>query len=206
MPSALAGRVTIREVPPGSAAAAAGLRPGDIVVHARSLLTGHAVDLSSPPADATEAMRQWREAYRLGTRGPLEVGVRHADGSAAQVRVERPPAWALPWTTSLGVVAVQLGPIVEMVSIVGAAVVLLLLRPRGATALLIVSTLACAGTSTGGSLLGGELGLPPFLSAPLTVFAWLAMPVTFPLIAMAILYFPGSRGCSSGTPGSTRCL
>ena len=190
----MAGRVTIRDVPPGSAAADAGLRPGDIVVHARSLLTGHAVDLSSPPADATEAMRQWREAYRLGTRGPLEVGVRHADGSAAQVRVERPPAWALPWTTSLGAVAVQLGPIVEMVSIVGAAVVLLLLRPRGATALLIVSTLACAGTSTGGSLLGGELGLPPFLSAPLTVFAWMAMPVTFPLIAMAILYLPGKSG------------
>jgi eukaryotic-like serine/threonine-protein kinase len=194
VPSAMAGRVTIRDVPSGSAAADAGLRRGDIVVHARSLLTGHAVDLSSPPADATDAMRQWREAYRVGTRGPLEVGVRHADGSPAQVRVERPPAWALPWTTWPGVLAVQLGPIVEMVSIVGAAVVLLLLRPRGATALLIVSTLACAGTSSGGSLLGGELGLPPFLSAPLTVFAWLAMPVTFPLIAMAILYFPSKSG------------
>ena len=76
----------------------------------------------------------------------------------------------------------------------GAAVVLLLLRPRDATALLIVSTLACAGTSSGGQLLGGELALPPFLGAPLTVFAWLAMPVTFPLIAITILYFPRKSG------------
>ena len=190
VPSAMAGGVTVLEVPPGSAAAAAGLRRGDIVVHARSLLTGHAVDLASPPGDATDAMQRWREAYRLGTRGPLEVGLRHADGSTEQVQVERPPAWALLWTVWPSVVAAHLGPIVEMVSIVGAALVLLLLRPRGATALLIVSTLACAGTSTGGSLLGGELALPPLLSAPLTMFAWLAMPLAFPLIAIAILYFP----------------
>ena len=125
------GHVTVREVPPGSAAAAAGLRPGDVVVHARSLLTGHAVDLSSPPRRREDAMRRWREAYRLGTRGPLDVSVRHADGSAAQVRRwngRRPGRCR--GRRRLGAVAVQLGPIVEMVSIVGAAVVLLLLRPR----------------------------------------------------------------------------
>ena len=94
----------------------------------------------------------------------------------------------------LGAIAVHPGPLVEMLSIVGAAVVLLLLRPRDATALLIISTLACAGTSTGGSLLGGELALPAFLGAPLTVFTWLAMPVTFPLIAITILYFPSKSG------------
>ncbi len=77
-----------------------------------------------------------------------------------------------------------------MLSIVGAAAVLLLLRPRDASALLIVSTLACAGTSTGGSLLGAESSLPGFVSAPLTVFTWMAMPLAFPLIAFAILYFP----------------
>jgi hypothetical protein len=190
VPSAMAGRVVVRQAPSGSAAAAAGLRPGDTVLDTRSLLTGHAVDLASPPADARDVVRRWREAYRLGTRGPLEVRLRRADGSTERLRVERPPTWALPWTIWLGAVAVHLGPMVEMIAIVGAALVLLLLRTRGATALLIVSTLACAGTSTGGSLLGAELAFPPLLSAPLTVFAWLALPVTFPLIALAILYFP----------------
>jgi hypothetical protein len=194
VPTAMSGHVTIRAVPAGSAAAQAGLRPGDTVLHARNLLTGHAVDLATPPANASDAMLRWREAYRLGTGGPLDVGIRHADGRIAQVRVERPPAWALPWTVWLRAMAVHLGAIVEMISIVGAALVLLLLRPRGATALLVVSTLACAGTSGGGSLLGAELGLPAVLSVPLTVFAWLAMPITFPLIAIAILYFPGKSG------------
>ncbi len=31
--------------------------------------------------DADDAMRRWRDAYRLGTRGPLDVRVRHADGA-----------------------------------------------------------------------------------------------------------------------------
>ena len=161
---------------PAVPAAKAGLRPGDVVLHARNLLTGRAVDLSSPPRDGEDAMRRWREAYRLGMRGPLDVSVRHADGATEVAQVERPAAWTLPWTTWLGAVAVHLGPIVEMISIVGAAVVLLLLRPRDASALLIVTTLACAGASTGGSLVGSESALPRFLGAPLTVFSWLAMP------------------------------
>ena len=194
VPGALSDRVTVREVPADSTAAAAGLRPGDVVLHARNLLTGRDVDLSTPPEDASDAMRRWRQAYWLGTRGPLEVRVRHADGTEATLQVQRPPAWALPWAGWLAAVKVQLGPLVNMLSIVGAAVLLLLLRPRDATALLIVATLACTGTSTGGSLLGGESALPPFLSAPLTVFSWLAMPFAFPLIAFAILYFPSKSG------------
>ena len=138
VPGALSGHVTVRDAPAGSPAAAAGLRPGDVVLHARNLLTGHAVDLSSPPEDPDDAMRRWREAYRLGTRGPLDVRVRRADGTTGLAARRTPPVWALPWTTWLGAVAVHLGPIVEMLSIVGAAVVLLLLRPRDATALLIV--------------------------------------------------------------------
>lgn len=194
LPSAMSGRVTLREVPAGSPAAAAGLREGDQVLHARNALTGNEVDLASPPADAADALRRWREAYRLGTRGPLDVRVRHPGGEERAARVERPAAWTLPWTVWLSAMTVHLGPLTEMLAIVGAAVVLLLLRPRDRTALLVVTTLACAGASSGGSLLGGELSLPLVLSAPLTVFSWMAISVTFPLIAITVLYFPGKSG------------
>lgn len=188
-PGALSGAVMVREVPPESAAAAAGLRPGDRVLGATSLVTGRSVDLATPPDAAADAMRRWREAYWLGVRGPLEVRVERPSG-ATTLRVERPAAWHLPWPQRLDALLAHIGPVFEVLSIVGAAVVLLLLRPRDPTALLIVCTLACAGTSAGGSLLGGESALPPPVSATLTVFSWLAMPLAFPLIAMAILYFP----------------
>ena len=205
VPGALSGHVTVVDVPAGSPADEAGLREGDVVLSARNEPDGRAVDLSSPPRDADATVRRWRDAYRLGTRGPLELNVRHAEGGVEVLRVARPPAWASPWHIWLHAVAVHAGPLIEMVAIVGAAVLLLLLRPRDATALLIVSTLALAGTSSGGMLLGGELAMPAFLGAPITVFSWLAMPLAFPLIAITICYFPRKSGLLVRHPGSTPC-
>jgi tRNA A-37 threonylcarbamoyl transferase component Bud32 len=188
-PGSLGVHITVREVPESSPAAAAGLRKGDVIIRAQNLLTGRSVGVATEPRDTAEAMLRWRDAYWLGTKGPLDLLVTR-DGGQVELRVERPPAWDLPWSTWLASALIHIGPILEMLSVVGAAAVLLLLRPRDASALLIVSTLACAGTSTGGSLLGAESSLPGFVSAPLTVFTWMAMPLAFPLIALAILYFP----------------
>jgi predicted Ser/Thr protein kinase len=198
-PDMLAGPVVVREVTPGGSAAAAGVRPGDVILSARNLDTGRVAELASPPADDTEAMRRWRAAYRLGPSGPLEVRVGRPGGPETYV-VTRPSAWRLPRPIWLGALAIHTGPLVEMLSIVGAAVALLLLRPRDASALLIVSTLAFTGTSTGGSLLGGESALPPALGSALTVYSWLAMPMSFPLIAIAILHFPRKSGLLARHP------
>jgi len=193
-PEAFAGGVRVLDVPPASAAAAAGVRAGDRILHARNLSTGQTIDRATPPKDGLEAVQAWRDAYRLGPRGPLDVTLAHADGTVVTTRVERPASWDLPWDLRMRAVAMQTGPMIEMAAIVGAAVLLLLLRPRDLSALLIVGTLAMTGTSTGGSLLGSENVLPPSLAAPLTVFAWMAMPLAFPLIALAILYFPSKSG------------
>jgi predicted Ser/Thr protein kinase/GAF domain-containing protein len=189
-PPALSGPVVVRQVPDGSPAAAAGLREGDVILRATNLLTAQRVDLSAPAETELAALQRWRDAYWLGTRGALEVDVARGDGTSFTARVDRPPAWSLSWSTWLRAMAIHAGPLLEMAAIIGAAIVLLLLRPRDATALPIVLALACMGTSTVGSLVGGEAAMPPIVRAPLTVFAWLAMPLAFPLIALAILHFP----------------
>ena len=208
VPGALSGHVTVVDVPAGSPAAAAGLRPGDVVLHARNLLTGRAVDLSSPPRGRR------RHHATLARRLPA----RHA----RPARVERPPRrWRRPRSARgrapAGVGAAvdargftpspsTLGPLIEMIAIVGAAVVLLLLRPRDATALLIVSTLALAGTSTGGIVAGGRVGDAGVSgrAAHGVLVAGDAAGLSAdrdhdPAISRA------SRACSSGTPGSTPC-
>ncbi len=189
-PEAFARGIIVVDVPERTAAAAAGVRPGDRVLRIRNLSTGRTVDRSTPPRDGLEAVRAWRDAYRLGPRGAIEVTLARADGTVTTTRVERPPSWSLPWDLRMKAVAVHVGPMIESMAIVGAAVVLLLLRPRSLSALLIVGTLAMTGTSTSGALLGSENVLPPQMAAPLTVFQWMAMPLAFPLIALAVLYFP----------------
>ena len=71
----------------------------------------------------------------------------------------------------------------------GAAALLLLMRSYDLTAGLCVLALAFSGVGGGGPLLGEERILP-FGSSALTVFAWIASPLAFPTIALAILYFP----------------
>ena len=68
-------------------------------------------------------------------------------------------------------------------------IALFLLRPTDSTAALIVLALALSGVAGGGPLLGAERTVP-VIGPVLTVFSWLAMPLAFPIIALAILYFP----------------
>jgi tRNA A-37 threonylcarbamoyl transferase component Bud32 len=82
------------------------------------------------------------------------------------------------------------GMIVQIVVFTVAAVALLLLRSSDLTAQLSVIALALSAVGGGGPLLGVERVLPPGLDRALTVFAWLAGPVAFPVIALAVLYFP----------------
>jgi eukaryotic-like serine/threonine-protein kinase len=82
------------------------------------------------------------------------------------------------------------GMIVQVVIFTTAAVVLLLLRSSDLTAQLSVLALALSAVGGGGPLLGVERVLPPGLDRVMTVFTWLAGPLAFPVIALAVLYFP----------------
>jgi hypothetical protein len=127
-------------------------------------------NLARPPAAAAAspaAVDAWRVRYHAGP------------GSVDVWRIDR-ARWA----------RAHLGMIVQIAVFTAAALVLLALRSTDPTALLSVLALALSGVAGGGPLLGVEHAVPFGLWRVLTVFAWMAGPVAFPIIALAILYFP----------------
>ncbi len=80
--------------------------------------------------------------------------------------------------------------VVQLVVFTGCALVLLVLRSNDLTAALSVLALALSAVGGGGPLLGVENRIPLGAGHVLTIFAWLASPLAFPIIALAILYFP----------------
>ena len=148
-----------------------------------SLPPGMGPGLARPPASAAaspEALAAWRTAYHAGdaTLKGLTTSALTTDRAS----------WASRHTW-----------IVQIVVFTGAAIALFLLRPTDLTAAMIVLALALSGVAGGGPLLGAERTVP--LIAPvLTVFSWLAMPLAFPIIALAILYFPSRAARLSQSP------
>ena len=82
-----------------------------------------------------------------------------------------------------------LGVVVQIAVFTGAAIALFLLRSTDRTAGLIALALAFSAVAGGGPLFGAERAVPA-VGSVLTVFAWLASPLAFPTIALALLYFP----------------
>ncbi len=127
-------------------------------------------NLARPPAisasDST-ALAAWRDSYRAGP------------GNVMTLR-EDPGGWA----------RAHLGMTIQVLVFTLAAIVLLVLRSSDLTAQLCVVALALSGAAGGGPLLGVEQGLPLGIGSVLTIFAWLASPLAFPIIALAIVHFP----------------
>ena len=127
-------------------------------------------NLARPPliaAGDSPAIEQWRDAYHAGP------------GST--------PMWR---TDTGGWARAHLGMVVQLIVFTSAAIVLLVLRSSDLTAQLCVLALALSGVAGGGPLLGAEQVFPLGTWKVLTVFTWLAGPLAFPVIALAILYFP----------------
>jgi hypothetical protein len=127
-------------------------------------------NLARPPAIAqgdTTALASWRDAQHAGPPGV--------------------PAWR----TGTGAWArAHLGMVVQITVFTLAALVLFVLRSSDLTAQLSVLALALSAVAGGGPLLGVERVFPFGTWKVLTVFAWIAGPLAFPVIALAILYFP----------------
>jgi hypothetical protein len=129
-----------------------------------------APNLARPPVSAAaspEAMDAWRARY-------------HAGPGDAPVWRDDTAAWA----------RAHLGMIVQVLVFTIGGIVLLGLRSTDPTALLCVLALALSGVAGGGPLLGVEHALPFGTWRVLTLFGWIAGPLAFPIIALAIIYFP----------------
>ena len=182
----LAAPPPIDFVAAGSPADRAGMHPGDRVVALRRPAHASSIDFTGlPHASTGERLDVWRQMYWLGVRGPVEWRISAASGDS-QVHLERLPAWS---TGSNGWARLHLGDVLQSVVFAGAALVLLALRSRDLTAWLAVLALALTAVAGGGPLRGEER-LIPGVGRILTVYAWMAAPLAFPIIALAILHFP----------------
>jgi hypothetical protein len=126
-------------------------------------------------------MRTWRAAYWLGVRGPLEVEFVDGDGRTRQAVVARPAVWQLDGEAQGEWTLRHAGRIILVVLLIGAPVILLLLRPRDGTARLMIVTLALCGVSSSGPLMGSERVLGTVLGSVLTIFSWMSTPIAMPL-------------------------
>lgn len=183
----LASPPRIDGVAAGGPADRAGLTAGDRVLELRRGAADRSIDLAMlSEANAGERLDVWREMYWLGVRGPLEWRT-VAPGGESRTVLERPPAWSA--AASGGWAQLHLGDLFQSVVFAGAAFALLALRSRDLTAWLSVLALALTAVSGGGPLRGEEAAIPA-AGRVLTVHAWMAAPLAFPIIALAILHFP----------------
>ena len=138
-------------------------------------------------ADPAARLDAWRDTYRLGVQGDIRWTIRSGDGERS-VTLERPAAWRASnraeWARR------HLGMLVQLVVFTGCALALLVLRSNDLTAALSILALALSAVGGAGPLLGVENRIPLGAGHVLTIFAWLASPLAFPIIALAILYFP----------------
>ena len=177
----------IETIAPGSPAGRSGLAAGDRVLDVRRSADGYTVDFSrAPDADAAAQLDTWRRLYWLGVRGPVEWHVANAAGSS-RIALDRPPAWRA--SAGGGWARVHLGDVFQTLVFATAALALFVLRSRDLTAWLTVLALALSAASGGGPLRGEE-ALIPIVGPVLTLFAWIAAPFAFPIIALAIMHFP----------------
>jgi len=187
--TSITSALTVREVLPGSPAARAGVRAGDGILQETNANTGRMAAFP-PGATALDRLASWRDAYWVGLSGPIVVKLRDPEGRVRSTRITREPVWRLGPPMSSEWTETHLGPLIELVTFVACPAVLLALRPRDAAARFAIAALVFAGVAATGPLAGGELTLPTGPRQIMTVLAWISTACAFPMIALAISYFP----------------
>jgi GAF domain-containing protein/predicted Ser/Thr protein kinase len=192
--------ITARGVIPDSPAARAGIRDGDraALVAFNSGPFGfwdngdkiEAVEirLDQGAMGLEDALRLWRDMQQASGH------VRFATGGETFkfVALDRPPIWSMdnpPWGAWL---RQHLGPLSQMFAFLAGAAALIALGARGTTATLMTLALIATATANSGPLLGAEM-VVPVIGPVLLIFNWLVTALSFPIIGLAVLYFP-SRG------------
>ncbi len=179
----------VQRVVAGSPASAAGLQSGDAIVargEGAAAVALRGLDVGSE----REWMRAWRASYHVGLSAPLTAMTR-APGEAAPSRVLVAPApvWGRG-TRVAGAWLVRYGGLFAQVGIFLACSWILLGVRGDVTAGMAALALAFCAVANIGPLQGAEHILPWPLAPLLTVFAWNAVPLAFPCIALSLAYFP----------------
>jgi len=176
----------IVRVAPGSPADANHVRPGDRLLAQERIDNRAGVRFDTRLDQKAGRLAAWRDLYRSGVRGQVAWELSAPDGTVRRLTMDRPSVLA---SATDGWARRHLGMIVQTVVFAVAAVLLLLMRSYDLTAGLCVLALAFSAVGGGGPLLGSEPPIPGVQSM-LTLFAWIASPLAFPTIALAILHFP----------------
>ena len=179
------GAVTVNRMWPGGAAARAGLQPGDLVRWVEH--SGGRVDINLGSTE--DALRVWREIQFVTPGETVLIEAADAAGASRVVRVAQPAIWNIespPWGAWF---RQHLGPLSQMAAFLAGALVLVLLGTHGTTASLMTLALIATAAANSGPLLGSDYAVPFF--GPIVLwFNWLITPLSFPIIGLAVLFFP----------------
>ncbi len=162
--------VSVARTYPGGAAQRAGLHDGDVI---RTL-----------PQDPNDVLRIWRDQQRINPGDPITL-----DMSGRRITIARPAIWQLddpPWSVWL---RQHLAPLSQMLAFIIGACALIALRAHGMTAMLMTLAMLATAAANSGPLLGSER-VVPVIGPLLLIFNWLITAFTFPIIGLAVLFFP----------------
>jgi hypothetical protein len=138
------------------------------------------------PSTPEQVLDIWRQAYRRGPTGDVPL----TDRSSGQAMLlPSVPAWELDDNVRALWLRQHLGVMVQTAAFLSGALVLAFLGARGMTATLMTLALVATAIANGGPMFGAELSVP-VLGNLLLIFGWLVTPLTFPIIGLAVLYFP----------------
>ncbi len=167
--------VSVTRVWPGGVADRAGIRVGDIV---RRL-----------PSDPSGVLRSWRDTQQVAPGTALALTITNADGATRAVVLEQPAIWSMAGGTWAAWLRLHLGPLSQVTAFLAGAGVLLALGAHGSTAVLMMLALIVTAAANAGPLLGSAQAIP-LLGSLLLIFNWIITPLSFPVIGLAVLFFP----------------
>ena len=197
--SSISGQpVIVRRVFPYATADRSGIVEGDRV-RGLAIPSGPSVVLDHGlPQDAGEVLRIWRDMQRLSSVVAVQVDIESADHVSRSVAFGLPPIWATddlddpnePGPADDGVwLRHHLGALAQTTAFLMGAAVLMFLGARGTTAALMTLALIATAAANSGPLLGSHTAVP-IIGPVMLWFNWLITPLSFPIIGLAVLFFP----------------
>jgi hypothetical protein len=178
-------RVTVTRVVPDGAAARAGVVLGTEI---------------EAPDSVPQALIEWRDRYRRGPRAEVRL-----TSNTGPFTMTPQPVSQVDAATRRDWLRAHLGAILQMGAFLAGAAILVALGIAGMTATLMTLALIFTAIANSGPPLGAELQWP-LVGEFMLLFAWMATPLSFPIIGLAVLHFPSRAPILDRYPWITTVL